>query len=241
MQTLCSPAWCVHLQVEIIPKRIADSPQPVEQLTPWLKSNETAQLDKQQAAQVMVEMQTLVQSALATGADAGTSAAHGLRLPDATNAVGGKSGTTAASQPDKADPGQTMLTAASDEASHARPSKVALSNADHAASDKAEYASNARVRSAQAASHNEASGKADANKKPVWALSEQQAAEVAEDEEAQLLDFAEGLDFDTFAHDMADKELEAAIAVRACTLKQQQPLLMQECHAAVLQQVIDAR
>lgn len=52
--------------------------------------------------------------------------------------------------------------------------------------------------------------------KPLWALSETEATNLMEEEEAALLDFAECLDFDALMHDMADKELSAALMVCPC-------------------------
>jgi hypothetical protein len=50
--------------------------------------------------------------------------------------------------------------------------------------------------------------------KPRWALTEDEAAHKEEQEEEELLKFAEELDFDEFVHGMDDAELEAAIQVR---------------------------
>jgi hypothetical protein len=52
--------------------------------------------------------------------------------------------------------------------------------------------------------------------KPLWALSEEEAANLLETEEASLLDFAECLDFDALMHDMDDKELSATLIVCPC-------------------------
>ena len=199
----CIPRGCcctlaLHaMQVQAIPARLCAEPQTVKQLTPWLKGHSVA-LDAGKAAAVEAEMEALVRTALAASPDTHNDSAPGLA--DTTEATGYAAGEAkeVAVAPAASALGATLDTALQAE-------KAVEQDAASGASQSGTKPSSAGPATSRRKS---ASGK------PAWALTGQQAAAAAASEEAQLLDFAEGLDFDVFVHDMADKELDAAIAVR---------------------------
>lgn len=57
-----------------------------------------------------------------------------------------------------------------------------------------------------------AAGKSPA--KPAWALSSAEVQAAESNEEHELLDFAQGLDFDSAMDKLNDEEMQAALAVR---------------------------
>lgn len=204
------------MQAQHIPKHLASHPQSKAQLTPWQAVEQRLELPADKAAAVTAEMQQLVDAALQQG-----------------NATSTSREAAAQSSPTAAD--QTtafrVLPASSFNA------RQALDNADAAppAGDTGPRPPGPHQQDGQATSKdNVAAGSSDsvpgaaagmgsktkaakAKSKPCWAQSEHEAAETEAREEGELLDFAEGLDFDSFVQELEDKDLQAAIEVRVAT------------------------
>lgn len=70
--------------------------------------------------------------------------------------------------------------------------------------------------------------------KPAWSLTQDQAAELAEAEEANLLDFADTLDFDDYVAGLDDVELADAMKVRSRKRLRQRPKLSACCQQTQL-------
>lgn len=223
------------LQAQDLPKHLAAHPQSTAQLTPWQAVQQVPELPADKAAAISAEMQDLVDTALQ----------HGAAGDDVRNALGrteGQAQSEVSRQVDglpRARPACGHRNTATVEAHAAGPRNAADLRSRHGSVDACtstkgsqlaqhqQSADGASAHGRHAATCEEGTfgatarpkeGAASACKgKPRWALSEAEAAKQEAQEESELLDFADGLDFDAFVHELEDRDLQAAIEVCAIT------------------------
>ncbi|KAG1671547.1 hypothetical protein FOA52_011269 [Chlamydomonas sp. UWO 241] len=136
--------------------------------------------------------QASVAASAVSAASAASAAASAASAASVTASV-------AASAPAPSEPAESKPEPAAESTSAAEPAPGAskhVSISSRPASARPSTASSSR-----------AGGRGGGKAKPAWALCEAEAEVVAEDDEADLLEFADGLDFDSFVDRLDDPEL----------------------------------